>query len=104
MMLSDQINVCEDILRGKPVLPIRRPRHRRSNVDSSQDQNGKLSVAVPAFTKKQYEAFTRLAEEDFASSIGMYAGAVSGSVGRISKLFPARLEEGSNERIATTCF
>ncbi len=34
MMLSDQINVCEDILRGKPS-PIRRPRHRRSNVDSS---------------------------------------------------------------------
>ena len=93
MMLSDQINVCEDILRGKTVTDTEAAASAIERGFIARDQNGKLSVAVPAFTKKQYEAFTRLAEEDFASSIGMYAGAVSEYVAGYQKLFPARLEE-----------
>ena len=55
----------------------------------ARDQNGKLSVAVPAFTKKQYEAFTRLAEEGFCvPPSACTRGAVSGVWPDIRALFP----------------
>ena len=56
-------------------------------------KDGKLAVAVPAFTKEQYERFTKLAEEIFAPVIGAYAETVRNYAAGYKKLFPAHLED-----------
>lgn len=92
MMFDNQVVVCEELLEGKEVTD------KPSAASAIEEgyiirKDGKLAVAVPAFTKEQYERFTKLAEEIFAPVIGAYAETVRNYVAGYKKLFPAHLED-----------
>ena len=91
MMWANQVNVCEAILKGAEV----------SDTEAAAlaieegyiiRRDGKLTVAVPAFTKEQYEQLIKLAEEAFAPVIDTYTEAVRKYLAGYKKLFPAHLE------------
>lgn len=52
MMLSDQINVCEDILRGKTVTDTEAAASAIERGFIARDQNGKLSVSCSRIYKE----------------------------------------------------
>ena len=90
MMWDNQVNVCEELLDGKEIID------EESAALAIEEgyiirRDGKLSVGVPAFTKAQYEKFTELAEDAFASVIEIYTEAVRKYVAGYKKLFPAHL-------------
>lgn len=92
MMRGNQVNVCESVLSGDEVTDT------ESAALAIEEgyiirKDGTLTVAVPAFTKEQYERFTKLAEEAFSPVIDAYTEAVRKYVAGYKKLFPAHLEE-----------
>jgi len=93
MMYDNQINVCEDILCGKEITDTDSAASAIERGYISRDNNGKLFVTVPAFTKEQYENFTCLVEKIFASFIDLYSSAVARYVDGYKKLFPMQLED-----------
>ena len=95
MMWSSQVNVCEAILNGDEVTDTEAA---ASAIETGYiiRRDGKLTVAVPAFTKPQYDAFTKLVEEVYEPVIGAYKEAVSKYVAGYKKLFPAHLEENAD--------
>ncbi len=92
MMRGNQVNVCEAVLSGDEITD---PEAAALAIETGyiKKEDGKLTVAVPAFTKEQYEQFTKMAEEAFATVIGAYTEAVRKYVVGYKKLFPAHLEE-----------
>ncbi len=92
MMWSNQVNVCEAILKGDEVTDTEAA---ASAIEEGYiiRRDGKLTVAVPAFTKAQYDAFTKLVEEAFAPVIDAYKEAVRKYVAGYKKMFPAHLED-----------
>ena len=86
------MNVCEAILNGDEITDTEAA---AAAIEAGYiiRRNGKLTVAVPAFTKEQYERFTKLAEGVFATVIDAYTEAVRRYVSGYKKLFPAHLEE-----------
>lgn len=92
MMWANQVNVCEAILNGDEVTDTEAA---ASAIEAGYiiRRDGKLTVAVPAFTKEQYDRFTKLVEETFTNVIGVYTEAVRKYVTGYKKLFPAHLEE-----------
>ena len=92
MMRGHQVNVCEAVLNGTEVTDTEAAA-RAIEEGFLIRRGGKLTVAVPAFTKAQYEQFTKLAEEAFATVIEAYTEAVRKYVSGYKKLFPAHLED-----------
>lgn len=92
MMWANQVNVCEAILSGNEVTDTEAAA-LAIEAGHIVKKGRKLVVAVPAFTKEQYEQFTKLAEEAFATVIDAYTEAVRKYVAGYKKLFPAHLEE-----------
>lgn len=92
MMWANQVNVCEAILSGNEITDTEAAA-LAIETGYLKRRDGKLTVAVPAFTKIQYEQFTKLAEEAFATVIDAYTEAVRKYVAGYKKLFPAHLEE-----------
>ena len=92
MMRGHQVNVCEAVLNGTEVTDTEAAA-RAIEEGFLIRRDGNLTVAVPAFTKAQYEQFTKLAEEAFATVIGAYTEAVRKYVSGYKKLFPAHLED-----------
>ena len=92
MMWSNQVNVCEAVLNDTEIVDTEAA---ATAIEAGyiKKADGKLVVAVPAFTKAQYEKFTELAEEVFAIVIDAYTDAVRKYVAGYKKLFPAHLEE-----------
>lgn len=92
MMWANQVNACEAILTGTEIADAEAVA-LAIETGYIKKRDGKLIVAVPAFTKVQYEQFTGLAEEAFAPVIDAYTEAVRKFVAGYKKLFPAHLEE-----------
>lgn len=92
MMWANQVNVCEAVLSGDAVADTEAAA-LAIETGYIVRRDGKLVVAVPAFTKAQYEKFTKLAEEAFATVIDAYTEAVRKYVAGYKKLFPAHLED-----------
>lgn len=92
MMWANQVNVCEAVLNGTEITDTEAAACAIEEGFLIR-RDGKLTVAVPAFTKTQYERFTQLAEEVFATVISAYAEAVRKYVAGYKKLFPVHLEE-----------
>ena len=92
MMWANQVNVCEAILSGNEITDTEAAA-LAIETGYLKRRDGKLTVAVPAFTKMQYEQFIKLAEEAFATVIDAYTEAVRKYVAGYKKLFPAHLEE-----------
>lgn len=92
MMWSNQVNACEAVLNGTEIADTEAVA-LAIEAGYIKKTDGKLTVAVPAFTKVQYEQFTKLAEEAFATVIDAYKEAVSNYVAGYKKLFPMHLEE-----------
>lgn len=92
MMWANQVNVCEAILNGDEVTDTEAA---AAAIETGYivRRDGRLTVAVPVFTKVQYEQFAKLAEEAFANVITAYTEAVRKYVAGYKKLFPAHLEE-----------
>lgn len=91
-MGCNQINVCENLLDEKEVTDTESVALAiEEGYNIRRDE--KLTVAVPAFTKAQYEKFTKLAEEAFAPVIDAYKEAVRKYVAGYKKLFPPHLED-----------
>ena len=91
MMWSSQVNVCEAVLNGTEIADTEAAA-LAIETGYLKKADGKLVVAVPAFTKAQYETFTELAEEAFAPVIDAYKEAVRKYVTGYKKLFPSHLE------------
>ena len=92
MMWSNQVNVCEAILNGTEVTD-KEAAALAIETGYIKKTDGKFVVSVPAFTKAQYEKFTELAEEAFATVIDTYTEAVRDYVACYKKMFPAHLED-----------
>ncbi|MBQ8799591.1 MAG: RNA polymerase sigma factor [Lachnospiraceae bacterium] len=92
MMWANQVNVCEAILSGSEVTDAETA---ATAIEEGYiiRRNGTRYVAVPAFTKEQYEQFIQLVEESFATVIDAYTEAVRKYVAGYKKLFPTHLEE-----------
>ena len=92
MMWSNQVNACEAVLNGTEIAD-KEAAALAIETGYIKKIDGKLAVAVPAFTKAQYETFTKLAEETFAPVIDAYKEAVRKYVTGYKKLFPNHLED-----------
>ena len=92
MMWSNQVNVCEAILNGTEVAD-KEAAALAIETGYIKKTDGKFVVSVPAFTKAQYEKFTELAEEAFATVIDTYREAVRDYVACYKKMFPTHLED-----------
>jgi len=90
MMWANQVNVCEAVLSGDEVTDTEAAALAIEAGYLSR-RDGKLTVAVPAFTKGQYERFTKLVDEAFAPVIAAYTEAVRKYVAGYKKLFPSHL-------------
>lgn len=93
MMYDNEINVCEDILINRKITDTESAAAAIQNGFISRNNNGKLTVMTPAFTKDQYSLFTELVEKAFAPIIESYMHAVAEYVEGYKKLFPAHLED-----------
>lgn len=96
MMYDNQINICEDILTGSEITDTTSAAAVIERGYVIREDDGKLRVTVPAFTKEQYGIFKILAEKTFADSIGEYSDAVSVYVKGYKKLFPKHFEDDVN--------
>ena len=92
MMYGNYIDACHDILlTGKTV-------DEQSAADAIQegyikrDEEGRLQVTIPAFTKEQKEAFDAIADRLLKPLMPEYFQVVEGFVGEYKKLFPKHLE------------
>lgn len=92
MMWANQVNVCEAILCGDEITDTEAAA-LAIETGYIVRRDGKFTVAVPAFTKEQYERFTKLAEETFEPVIDDYTEAVRKYITGYKKLFPAHLGE-----------
>lgn len=92
MMWGNQVNVCEAILKDSEVTDTETA---ATAIEEGYiiRRNGTLYVAVPAFTKEQYEKFTKLVEETFATVIDAYTESIQKYVAGYKKLFPTHLED-----------
>ncbi len=92
MMWANQVNVCEAVLSEDEITDTEAA---ALAIEAGYliRRDGKLIVAVPAFTKRQYERFTELVEEAFAPVIDAYTEAVRRYVAGYKKLFPSHLGE-----------
>lgn len=93
MMLSDEINVCEDILVGREITDKDAAASAIAKGFINRSNNGELSVTTPAFTKEQKKQFDTLAEQAFHSSMPAYSNAVGQYVDGYRKLFPEHLHD-----------
>lgn len=93
MMFDYQVNVCEDIISGKPVEDKESAARAIKDGFIKRCDDGKLVVTVPAFTKEQKELFDKKVETYFAGVIDKYANVVKEYVIGYKKLFPRHLED-----------
>ena len=84
--------MCEAILNGTEVAD-KEAAALAIETGYIKKTDGKFVVSVPAFTKAQYEKFTELAEEAFATVIDTYREAVRDYVACYKKMFPTHLED-----------
>lgn len=93
MMTSAQIDYCGSLLDGESF--------ENKEVAASaiqegyvvRNENGTLTVTVPAFTREQKVRFNELVDEAFAGCISAYAEAVKRFCNGYRKLFPAHVAE-----------
>lgn len=93
MMTSAQIDYCGSLLDGEPF--------ENKEVAASaikegyvvRNDDGTLTVTVPAFTREQKVRFNELVDEAFAGCISAYAEAVKRFCNGYRKLFPAHVAE-----------
>ncbi|MBQ8551960.1 MAG: RNA polymerase sigma factor [Clostridia bacterium] len=92
MMYDNEINICEDLLSGKPIQDTESAASAIEKGYVLRRDTG-LFVTVPAFTKEHHERFKSLVDDIFAAVIVDYAGAVKEYVDGYKKLFPTHLED-----------
>ena len=93
MMFGNEINICEDIFLGREIEDTGSAAAAIAKGFISKNDNGKLFVTVPAFTKEQKRQFDLLTDQAFESSIDGYTDAVRKYVSGYKKLFPEHLKD-----------
>lgn len=93
MMFDNEINICEDILKGYEIIDTVSAASAIANGYVKKKEDGTLFVTIPSFTKKQKESFDKLVDDIFAVSIIDYSAAVSRYVKGYKKLFPTHLSD-----------
>ena len=93
MMFDNEVNICEDILLEREIEDVDSAASAIAKGFISKNDNGKLFVTVPAFTKEQKQQFDILSDKAFKSSIDEYTNAVRKYVNGYQKLFPEHLKD-----------
>lgn len=96
MMSGAQIDLCESLLTGETF---ENKEVTASAIEGGyvvRNDDGTLTMAVPAFTREQKMRFNELVDEAFADCISAYAEAVKRFCNGYRKLFPAHVAEDVN--------
>lgn len=103
MMLDSQINLCEDILCGRPADD---PDTAARTIEGGylrRKEDGSLTVTPAAMTLSQYRQFCALAETAFASVMPRYQAALTRFTHGLMPLFPAHLSD-AGKRLSAYVF
>ncbi len=96
MMLSEYINVCEDILQNSTTGDIDSAANAIRDGYIIRKEDGMLFVTAPAFTTAQAQAFHGIVEEYLAPYMDEYSQIVCSFVAGYKKLFPKHLGEDAD--------
>lgn len=93
MMYDNYINVCQDILLSDKTEDEQSAASVIQEGYIKRDENGKLQVTIPAFTKEQKETFEAMVDRILAPLMPEYFCLVESFLTEYKKLFPKHLEE-----------
>lgn len=93
MMFDTQINICEDVLCGRPLDD---PAQAAKTIEGGylrREADGTLTVAPAAMTLAQHQRFCQLAEDAFAPVMPRYQAALRRFAAGLMPLFPPHLRD-----------
>lgn len=93
MMYDSQINVCEDVLTGTPVEDMNAAASAIEGGYLRRNEDGSMTVDIPAFTLEQHRAFCRMTEEVFTDVLPRYQAALRQFAAGYKRCFPAHMAE-----------
>lgn len=96
MMYDSHINVCEDLLRTGRTDDVDAAARAIQNGFVVRRTDGTMSVACPAFTKRQKEALDAAAEKHLAPLMPRYTALTRDFIAGYKKLFPRHLSDDAD--------